>query len=95
MTTAVSAGGAIVRLIDLTFRLTGISEQNEQIQMLTRRANIVVQVLTQVIMLQRLVAAGVVGGPLGAVMAVASVAMVVPSIMNEFSDNEESTARGK
>ena len=95
MTMAVTAAGAVVRLIDLTFQITGISEQNERIRDVMRQANILVTVLTTVVMLQRMVVAGVFGGPMGVLMGVVSVGGMVPTIMNEFYDTEEVISRGK
>jgi len=93
MTMPLAVGGAIVRIVDLTFRITGISEQNERIQDMTRRANILVTTLTTVLMLQRLIMAGM--GPAGWIMMGATVAGVIPSVMNEFSDKEEAMVRGR
>ena len=94
MTMAVAAGGGIVRLMDLTFRISGIAEQNKEIQDLVRQANILVTVLTSVVMLQRMVAKGMIGGPVGILLGVVSAGAVVPSLMNEFSDKEETLVRG-
>lgn len=88
------AVGGIVRIVDLSFRLTGISEQNKMIQDLTRRANIAISVLTTVIMLQRMVAVGMIPGIGAAFMIGATVLGAVGMIIPEFTDKEESFVRG-
>ena len=93
MTQAISGAGGIVRIVDLTFRLSGISEQSEQIQDLTRRAQMALNLLTSLYMTYRLVMTGM--GPIGWVMLAATAIPQVAMIAGEFTDTEESTARGR
>lgn len=92
MTTAISAGGGIVRIVDLTFKLSGISEQNKEIQVLVRAAQQGISILTVLYMTYRAVMLGM--GPAGWILLGASLLSQGAMIATQFTDKEESIVRG-
>lgn len=93
MTTSIRAAGGITRIVDLTFKLTGISKQNKEIEVLTRAAQRGISVLTILYMTYRMVMTGM--GPVGWIMLGASALSQAYMIAGEFTDKEEAIVRGR
>lgn len=84
---------AVVRLIDVSFKITGISEEHKEIQKITTAANTAVQTLLILYMTWKLIAASM--GPMGWVMLGATALSQGMTIASQFSDTEEVISRGK
>jgi hypothetical protein len=92
MSQAISAGGGIVRIIDLTFKLTGFSEDHREIQGVIARAQQAISILIVLYATYRAVMIGM--GPLGWIMLGASLLGVGASVFLEVTDKEETVLRG-
>lgn len=90
---ALGGARAVVRIVDLSFKLTGISEQNKEIQGLVHAAQRAISILTVLYMTYRMVMAGM--GPVGWLLLGATVLSQVAMVAGEFSDTEEVISRGK
>lgn len=93
MSSMISAGGGIVQIVDLTFKISGIAEQNEEIQKITRAAAQAVQTLTTLYMLIQLIKLGT--GPIGWIAFGATALGQGASMATQFTGPEEVISRGK
>ena len=88
----IRAAGSVVRIVNLSFKLSGIKDETNAVQELTKAAN---QAITAIRIAKLAWAAFTVGiGPAGWIMLGASVLGEADVIRQEFTAKEEVGARG-